>query len=630
MASHYERTEEAIEAELGGYYGKYLDVNLSSGVISDFSIPAHWMRLHLGGRGIAGRILLQELPKGAEPLGSENILVFATGPLQGTGIPGAGRHVVAGKSPKTRTVSDSYAGGFFGDALARTGYDGILLRGRSSHPVYLALIDGRAALHDARPLWGSLVLETDRELRQRHGDVRVSCIGPAGENLVRQACIINDVNRAAGRPGFGAVMGAKRLKAVAVGGEQTKAVFDPQAVTSLRARIAHQLMESPGREFISEFGTAGYLEIHNEKGIQPSKNFLDAFYDHAAEIGGHALKEILVRRDNCAGCPIRCKRVVQTEFKGQPVIPEYGGPEYETLAAFGTLCLNRDLRSIALANQRCNALGLDTISTGVSIAFAMEASEKHLLPERIEWGDSSAILDLIDAIAMRQGLGARLADGIDTFSRELGADFAMVIKGQEIPLHEPRGKKGLALTYATTPRGGQHMEGIHDDFLEQPPLTEELGISEPVSRFSWKNRAFLCKTYEDLTSFANSLVMCEFTAHKAGARYNYPLIREVVFAVTGIDLSADEMVRVGERNYNLLRLLSAIEGWRRSDDGLPARFEEPLPRGKSAGESIPKDLLEKYITEYYKVRGWSDWGPTKERLKALNLEELLDYVQGES
>lgn len=605
---------------------KYVDVDLSSGKIGIQVIPEEWIQKHLGGRGIAARIILRDVPPGCDPLGPENIVVFGTGPLQGSWLPGSGRHVVAGVSPKTGSLNDSYAGGFFSTGLVNSGYDGIIIRGCAESPVYLTVLDGVVRLHDATSLWGSEVLETEKELKRRHGDVRVACIGPAGENLVRQACIINDRNRAAGRPGFGAVLGAKRLKAIVVGGTQQKQFHDPGLLAQVRKEFVRSLAESSRQKFLRTYGTAGYLEIHNEKGIQPSRNFQDAVYDDAERIGGRALLDLLVRRDNCTGCPVRCKPVVQTRFGVDRVIPEYGGPEYETLAAFGTLCMNSDLKAICLANQRCNALGLDTISTGVSIAFVMEACERGYLHEDIAWGDAKAILTLIEQIAYRRGLGARLADGIEALAEELGADFAMVIKGQEIPLHEPRGKKGLALTYATTPRGGQHMEGIHDDYLEVAPVTPELGVTRPVDRLSWEDRPRLCKLYEDLTSFNNSLVICDFVVNRTQKNYNYPLIRKAIYAVTGRELSAEDMLVIGERNFNLLRLYSALCGYRREHDGLPARFEEPLPRGASAGEAIPKDVLEAQIRIYYAQRGWNDWGPTKERLVSLGLEDLASLV----
>ncbi len=605
---------------------RYLNVDLSSGRIDWLPIPQEWTWLHIGGRGIAARLVLRDVAPGIDPLGPENILVFATGPMQSSGLAGSGRYVVAGLSPKTRSLSDSCAGGFFGPAMVAAGCDGIVLRGRARSPVYLSISDGQATLHDASTLWGLHVLETETELKARHGDCRITSIGPAGENQAVQACIISDRNRAVGRPGFGAVLGSKQLKAIVVAGRRTKSFHDPRLLTEVRKTFAAGLQQSGRQQFLGTYGTAGYLELHNEKGIQPAKNFAEAVYDESHMIGGEALLEFLVDRDNCTGCPVRCKRVVKTEYAGEQVIPEYGGPEYETLAAFGTLCMNSDLRSICLANQRCNALGLDTISTGVSIAFAMEASARGDLPDCVPWGDAKAILQLIDQIAHRQGLGARLAQGIDSMAEELGVDYAMTIKGQEIPLHEPRGKKGMALTYATTPRGAQHMEGIHDDYLEQTPVTPELGVVNPVSRFSWDGRARLCKIYEDLTSFNNSLVLCDFVVNRTQADYNYPLIREGFYAMTGRELSAHEMILVGERNYNVLRLFAALSGYRRTHDGLPKRFEEPLCRGASAGEAISRSDLEQAIDGYYKERGWSEWGPTRDRLVSLGLSDLASLV----
>ena len=618
------------KGKIGGVYGRYLDIDLSSEKIEEFDIPDGWVEKHLGGRGIAARIMLQELPPGIDPLGPENLLIFATGPFQGTNLAGAGRHLVMAKSPKTNSVNGSYAGGFFCHALGRSGYDGIIIRGQADRPVYLTIIDGMAELYDAGSLWGLDTLATERELKKRHGAVKVSSIGIAGENLVKLACIINDQSRAAGRPGFGAVMGAKRLKAIAVRGDQEKPVDDPRSLSHIRKIRVANLLKTARSEIISKYGTAFYLEVHNRKGMQPTKNFLEGYYDEADKIGGAALyKRILVGRDTCQGCPVRCKRVVKTEFNGEQVIEDYGGPEYETLAAFGSCCLNANLESIALANQKCNQYGLDTISTGVSIAFVMEASERGLIREQVRWGDPYAIVDLVEKIAQREGLGARLAGGIGPLAEEIGADFAMLIKGQEIPLQEPRAKKGLALTYATTPRGGQHMEGIHDDYLESAPVTPELGITDTISRFEWRNRPILCKTYEDLTSLNNSLILCAFTVDMAGPTYNYPIIREAVKAVTGIQLQPEEMITIGERNFNLLKLLAVREGYSRKDDGLPSRFEQPLPRGASAGESIPKDVLQSHIDEYYKVRGWNEYGPTEAQLKKLGIPELTANVRGD-
>lgn len=590
------------------------------------------MEKHLGGRGIGARILLEELKakdlKGLDPLGLENILVFATGPFQGLGIAGGGRHVVLGISPKTRAVADSYAGGFFGHELGRSGYDGLLIKGRAERPVYLSLISGKPELHDARDLWGLETAEVEEELQRRQGKVRVAAIGPAGENLVKFACIIHDRTRSAGRPGFGAVMGSKNLKAIAVLGHQEKPVHDREAFLELRKELALALASERWIRRFRSCGTAGGVMTLNEQGILPTKNFQEGVFDRAGAISGQVMAEtILVRADSCAGCPIGCKRVVSAKFDDEEIDPRYGGPEYETVGAFGSLLLNDNLEAIALANQKCNAYGLDTISTGVTIAWAIEATEQGLLKSDLKWGDARAILRTIDLIARREGLGAELAKGIDYLERKYGGDFAVHIKGVEVPMHEPRGKVGLGLSYATSPRGATHLEGMHDTMLEIESPTPELGVTEKLDRFSWEGKPRVAKIYEDLRSFTNSLVLCVFIPSMTGPGYNYPQIREILNALTGLEVDAEEMLRIGERNFNLLKILAARAGYTRRDDDLPRRLKRPLPRGASAGRPIPNDILQGMIDEYYRLRGWDELGPTPAKLEELGLEELVGLVR---
>lgn len=586
------------------------------------------MEKHLGGRGIGARILLEELKakdlKGLDPLGPENILVFATGPFQGLGIAGGGRHVVLGISPKTRAVADSYAGGFFGHELGRSGYDGLLIKGRAERPVYLSLIAGKPELHDARDLWGLETAEVEEELQRRQGKVRVAAIGPAGEKLVEFACIIHDRTRSAGRPGFGAVMGSKNLKAIAVLGHQEKPVHDREAFLELRKELALALASERWIRRFRSCGTAGGVMTLNEQGILPTKNFQEGVFDRAGAISGQVMAEtILVRADSCAGCPIGCKRVVSAKFDDEEIDPRYGGPEYETVGAFGSLLLNDNLEAIALANQKCNAYGLDTVSTGVTIAWAIEATERRLLKSDLKWGDARAILRTIDLIARREGLGAELAKGIDYLERRYGGDFAVHIKGVEVPMHEPRGKVGLGLSYATSPRGATHLEGMHDTMLEIESPTPELGVTEKLDRFAWEGKPRVAKIYEDLRSFTNSLVLCVFIPSMTGPGYNYPQIREILNALTGLEVDAEEMLRIGERNFNLLKILAARAGYTRRDDDLPRRLKGPLPRGASAGRPIPDDILQGMIDEYYRLRGWDELGPTRAKLGELGLGELV-------
>jgi len=614
-----------------GVYGRYLEVDLTSGEVREREIPPRWYELHLGGRGIAARLLLELVPPEADPLGPENALIFATGPFQGTGLAGAGRHVVAGKSPKTNSISDSYAGGFFGHELGRSGFDGIIVRGRAETPVYLLLYEGKAELWEAEDLWGKTTGETEEVLQKRHPGARVAVIGPAGENLVRMACIMHDRTRAAGRPGFGAVMGAKRLKAVVVKGHREKPLADPEGFARARAAFAKELMENEGLVQLGRYGTARGLTWLSEMGILPTENFREGVFEEAEEIGGERMADtILTDRDTCAGCPIRCKRVVKAEFAGSPVVPEYGGPEYETLAAFGSLCRCSDLSAIALANQLCNAYGLDTISAGVAIATLMEASEKGLIAERVPWGDPVAIVTWVERLARKEGLGEKIAEmGLEAWAHSLGIDFAMSIKGVEIPMHEPRGKVGLGLSYAVSPRGATHLEGMHDTMLEGDAPTPELGVTEGVDRFQLRGKAGLVVLYENLRSFTNSLVMCVFTTSMTGPHYNYPQIRKLLELATGQALSPQDTLVIGERNLALLRLYSGLAGYRKAHDALPRRFHEPLPRGASAGRPIDPAQFREEIDEYYRLRGWDDYGPTDERLRELGLEELAGRLPRE-
>lgn len=608
-----------------GYFGRYLDVSLTDGEISDYTIPEEWYKKFLGGRGIGARIMLEELDPGVDPLGPENIMVFATGPLQGLNIAGAGRHLVMAKSPKTNTVNGSYVGGFMGQELGESGYDGIIIRGAASKPKYLVLQDGEARLEDAGDLWGLETAEFEYRIQKEEGDVRVASIGKAGETLINYSCIIFDRNRAAGRPGFGAVLGSKKLKGIAVEGGEEKDIADPDKLKSLKGDFARELVENKA-DSLGKYGTSRGVDSLSESGILPTKNFQKGEFSKAGRISGESMANtILKERDTCSACPIRCKRVVETEFNGEVVRPEYGGPEYETVAAFGSLCLNSDLDSIALANQKCNQYGLDTISTGNTIAFAMEASEKGLLDWDLDWGDPKAIVELVDAIANKEGPGKELAKGISALKDELGADFAVEIKGQEVPMHEPRGKKALGISYATTPRGANHMEGPHDTMFEDKPVAPEIGITKPMDRFSYEGKAKVAKLFEDLRSFNNSLVMCAFTTDMVGENYAFGTMREMVKAVTGQKLSPTKMLKLGERNYLLLRLLASREGYSAEEDQLPKRLKEPLSAGTTEGEGISEEKLRDMLTEYYEFRGYDENGiPTREKLADLGIEGLIE------
>lgn len=608
-------------------FGRYLDVNLTTGAIDEYAIPVDWQERLLGGKGIAARLLLEELPERVDPLGAENLLAFATGPLQGTSVVGSGRHAVLGVSPKTGYVADTYAGGFFGHEIGRSGYDGILIRGASEAPLVLALVDGEASLLPADDLWGTGTGHTEETLKGRFPGARVSSIGLAGEKLVSQACIISDRARSAGRPGLGAVMGSKRLKAIVVRGRIEKTFANPDRLAKERAAYLKGFTEDTGFQRFGEYGTANGVPYLCEAGILPTKNFQDGVFDDSDSISGGRMHDtILVDRDTCAGCPVRCKRVVKTSFSGRDVLPEFGGPEYETVAAFGSLCLNSDLDSIALSNQLCNDYGLDTISVGVGIAFTMEASEKGLIDEEVRWGDAEAIVRLVDQVAHREGLGDRIASGLDRFADEIGADFAMTVKGVELPMHEPRGKQGLGLSYATTPRGANHMEGMHDTMLASGTTCEELGVTKAYDPLTLEEKPPLVKTFEDVRSFDNSLILCVFTSRSLGPNYSYPKIRSLLEAATGRAIDAEEMLRVGERSFALMRILSGRAGHRMERDGLPGRFAEPLPRGGSADHPVDPEKMHDAIEAWYGARGYDRFGPTDEALRRMGMEDCVGRI----
>jgi len=613
---------------MNGVFGTYANVDLTTQQIDTFAVPELWYERLIGGRGIAVRILLDLLEPGVDALGPENVLVFATGPLQGFSIAGAGRYLVASKSPKTHAVNEAYAGGRFGHELGQSGFDGIIVRGKSEEPVYLLVDAGKVTLHLGTELWGMAPHEVQGKIEASHGTgFSVATIGQAGENRVLASCIVHDCAHFAARPGFGAVMGAKGLKAVAVRGGLKKVPADPEHFAELRPRFAQEIMTLRSSKGLKKLGTPGAVESYNEDGMLPSYNFRESYFPDAAKIGGKRLAdEILVGQKTCPGCPIVCKRVVKGSWRGNPFDETYGGPEYESLAALGSLCGNSDLHSIAYMNYLCDQYGLDTISVGVQLAYLMEATEKGLLTgdDAIRWGDARAMVGYIHRLVHREGIGAHAAQGIEVLAQHVGDDsFAMHSKGQELPMHAPRTRLSMALYYATTPRGGTHLEGSVRD---SEPATPELGLPEPNDRLSWKNRSLIASTWLNVRSFANSLILCTFDSYTERGEdevYIFPTIREITSAVTGIPLDADAMLAIGARNFALLRLAAEREGYTRKDDSLPARFFAELPSGPNQGLSIPKEQLQQLINEYYQFNGFGRYGPTQKRVKELDLGGIL-------
>ena len=611
-----------------GYNGKILRVDLSHGTLSTEELGDAFYRRYFGGRGMIGYFLLRELAAGIDPLGPENKLIFATGPVTGIPISGSGRNSVGAKSPLTGGYGEAEVGGYWGAELKRAGFDAIIFEGKASNPVYLWVTDGKAEIRDADHLWGKDTGEALKTIREESGErfVRFAGIGIGGENLVHYACIINDLKDAAGRTGLGAVMGSKRLKAIAVRGHEPVDVVDKNVLLALNRKI---VTEFPGfTKNVHDFGTGATMTKYAQNGNLPTRNFRDGNFENPEGISAQTIKKtISVGMDSCWACGVRCKKVVKLE-EPWSVDPEYGGPEYETLAALGPCCGIDDLKTICKANELCNRYSIDTISIGVTIAFAMECFENGLLTEKdtdglkLTFGNSDAMLKMVERIARREGLGNILAEGTKRAAQRIGKRaemFAMHVKGQELPMHEPRLKWGLGLGYAVSPTGADHSHNIHDtDYTleEQMRPLNVLGLSEPLPPDTLGSKKVRLFTYLSIwRSLYNCLVTCRFVEFTPVETVN------IVNATTGWDTSVWELMKVSERAINLARLFNIREGLTADDDRLPERFFQPQTSGPLSKTALDKDEFDKAKRLYYGMMGWDpDTGsPTRAKLEELDI-----------
>lgn len=620
-----------------GYNGKILRVNLSSGRIWEEHPEEDFYRRYFGGRGFISYYLLKELKPGIDPLGPDNPLIFAAGLVTGVPVGGCGRNSVGARSPLTSAYGDAEAGGYWGAELKAAGYDAIIIEGRSSSPVYLWLHDSQAEIRNASHLWGKPTARSQALIHQELGDpvIRTAQIGSAGERLVRYACIMNDLSHVAGRTGMGAVMGSKNLKAVAVRGHHRPSLADAGRVADLARWLRDNAMFNARQ--LHELGTAGLLMGLNSRGGLPTRNFHQGVFEGAGNISGERLRDtILVRRGSCFACPVRCKPEVALSHP-HSVDPVYGGPEYETLASLGSNCGIDDLAAIARGNQLCNSYGLDTISTGAAIAFAMECFEQGILTQKdadgleLRFGNSQAMLELIEKIARRQGLGDILAEGVARAAQHIGrgaAEVALHIKGQELPLHEPRYKQGLGLGYAVSPTGADHCHNIHDSLYTGPgPQLEDfktLGILEPLPTTDLSPAKVRMVYYiVNWRHLQNCLVFCYFVP------LNFLRTAELVQAVTGWNTSVWELMKVGERCAAMTRAFNCREGFSEEDDRLPERFFTPFTSGPLQGVSVDREKLREARDIYYGMAGWTGPGgmPTLARLYELGIGWVADAVK---
>ncbi|MDH5815912.1 MAG: aldehyde ferredoxin oxidoreductase C-terminal domain-containing protein [Candidatus Nezhaarchaeota archaeon] len=610
---------------MSGYTGKMLEVDLSKGDVAVVDLDWDVAMKFIGGRGYSAKLLFDTLKPGIDPLSEDNVLIFMIGPLTGTRAPASGRFVVSSKSPLTNTIFDSNCGGFWGPELKKAGFDGIIIKGKSSDPVYLVVNDGKAEIRDASKIWGLETDATEDAIRRDLGleRVEVCCIGPAGENQVRMACIISNKHRAAGRGGLGAVMGSKKLKAIAVKGTGEVKVANPRAFNEEVKKVLEVLRGNPiTGDSLGRYGTAFLVHLMNKAGVLPSYNFTRGFFDKAEEVCGERITEtMLVRRTACYGCPIACARLIKYKIGEEEVVSS--GPEYESIWALGPNCGISDINVVARANDLCNKLGLDTISVGNTIGFLMECYEKGLLRGlsdvdlKLNFGNADALLKLIIDTAYKRGLGRIASEGVSRIAKMIGAEeIAAHVKGLELPAYDPRGAKGMALAYATSNRGGCHLRAY-------VVMSEILGIPRYVDPLSYEGKAELVKRLQDVSAMIDSLVVCKYTmlALFSTLAYEATYYARLLTTATGFYVDEEEFYKIGERIYNLERLFNVREGFNRSHDTLPLRFlSEGLKEGAAKGEIID---LTKLLDAYYIIRGWNYSGvPMDKKLQQLGLEPL--------
>ncbi len=617
-----------------GYWGRILRVNLSTQEISVDEHDEKFYRTYLGGKGIVAHYLLKEVPPACDPLGPDNLLVFAASVLTGTAIPGAARNSAGAKSPLTGGYGEGEGGGHWGVKLRWAGYDGVVVTGHSDTPVYLWINNDTAELRDASNMWGMEAHETREAVRQEVGDEKAACamIGPGGERLVRFACIALDLHDYIGRSGLGAVMGAKKLKAIAVDGNTRPEVDNKQALTEIDRWMRDNYEASLGT--MTEMGTARGVEFFNAAGGLPTRNFQEGSFEDAHEISGRYMTDnILVDRSSCYACPVHCKRVVEVNEDGMTVSRKYGGPEYETIGAFGSNCGVKDLKVIAKANEICDANTIDTISAGVMISGAIECAERGLLPADLvrdldlKFGSARGLMDLLNQIIHREGLGDILADGPKKIAEKLGeeaASYFMQVKGQPFPLHEPRWKVGMGIGYALSSTGAEHMTNIHDNMYatEEAPSfagAQNMGILDPVESTELSPDKARMWTYMMLNrSINNNVCVCAFMP------YSLDQIVEQVKGVTGWNVSSWELMKVSERSISMARAFNALAGLTSKDDALPDRCFEPLQGGTLKGQAIDRQQFDETRNLIYDMLGWDRKSAAPKRWKLYELG--LDWV----
>ena len=614
-----------------GYTGKILRIDLSNRRHSVEEPPEDYYRRYLGGRGIIIHTLLNEVAPGTDPLGPDNKLIFALGPLTGSLLPGSGRNSIGAKSPLTGGFGEAEAGGFWGAELKRSGYDAIIVEGASSVPVYVWIDRGAVEIREAGHLWGLEIADAEAAIRKELGSdkVRTALIGPGGEKLIRYACIANDITHVAGRTGLGAVMGSKKLKAVAVRGGTPLEAADQQKMMALARWMGKNFKEKAANQH--RFGTGANMVQYENSGNLPVRNFKGGRFPGAELIAPQRMfeKGYVKKMDACYACPIRCKRVVSLEEPWK-VDVRYGGPEYETLAAFGSNCDVDNVEALMKANEICARHGIDTISTGVSISFAMECFEKGILTKSdtdgldLTFGNARAMVEMVERIALRQGFGDLLAEGTKRASERIGrgsAEYAIHVKGLELPMHEPRFRQGMGLHYSVHAAGADHCSGVQDDQVQKSqPQWKTLPPAEMSQR-----KARMVYEVGLWRHMGNYIGMCIFVP------WSQQQIEEAMEAVTGWPAGSRSLTEGVERGITLARMFNLREGVSRNDDKLPRRFLASAAEGPLKDVSIDPADLEAAQRSYYRMLGWNEEGiPTHEKLVELGIEWAETTIWGQS
>lgn len=625
------------------FAGKILRINLSKKTFFEETINEETLRKYMGPRGFGANILFNELQRGVDPLGADNKIIFSTGPITGTTVPGGTRTQMIAKSPLTSGYGESSAAGSLGREIKTSGFDHIIIEGASPKPVYVWINDNKVEFRSAERLWGDTTGDAEDKIKKETSEkASVAVIGPGGEKMCRFAAVLVGKHRAFGRTGMGAVMGSKKMKAIAIKGTGTIKYANPELVKKLIKELVQRIKEDPQKNLIQQYGTSGGVFGLNGIGLLPTKNFQTGFFKDYKKISHQEMRDTILKgRYSCVGCVIKCISGVEVSSGHfAPVDPKYGGPEYETLAAMGSLCLNSNLNAIAKANELCNSLGIDTMSTGVVIAWAMECYEKGILRKEdldgieLTWGNAKGIVELVRKIGLREGVGKLLSEGVRIASEKIGngsQEFAMHVKGLELALQEPRGKKGQALTNAIGPRGAAHTETVPDPAFMRKNAFPEIGIINPVSVLEvGKKKAYIVLKGQDIRNLVDLFGGCGHVFEPWNPVSSLTVIKEFINAATGLNYDIEELMTVAERANNIARAFNVREGMNKKDDTLPKRMSEPLPEGPSKGETISQNDLDVMLKEYYRLRGWDSKGiPTRKVLDKLGLSHIAEGLTKE-